>query len=123
MITATASSEINGRLERGDVVVANGSRAMLATACERFPDLLAVNITVPPDILAERLAARGRETEAEIRQRLLRSEQTVFNRQSFLEIDNSGAPEIGGERLVTAICNLREGAIGRSWQAGPIRTA
>lgn len=100
------SSEIDMWLKRGDVVVGNGSRAMLQAAHERYPDLLVVNITVPPEILAQRLAARRRETEDAIRLRLLRSVQVSADGDKVIEIDNSGAPQIGGEYLVKAICNF-----------------
>ncbi|UVK48178.1 phosphonate metabolism protein/1,5-bisphosphokinase (PRPP-forming) PhnN (plasmid) [Mesorhizobium sp. AR07] len=100
------SSEIDIWLERGDVVVANGSRAMLEVARQRYPDLLVVSIIVPPAILAQRLAARGRETKDAIRLRLLRNSQVSVDGERALQIDNSRAPQIGGEHLVQAICNF-----------------
>ncbi|TJW49218.1 MAG: phosphonate metabolism protein/1,5-bisphosphokinase (PRPP-forming) PhnN [Mesorhizobium sp.] len=100
------SSEIDIWLERGDVVIANASRAMLEVARQRYPDLLVVCITVPPAILAQRLAARGRETKDVIRLRLLRNSQVSVDGEKVLQIDNSGAPQIGGEHLVQAICDF-----------------
>ncbi|TIT95734.1 MAG: phosphonate metabolism protein/1,5-bisphosphokinase (PRPP-forming) PhnN, partial [Mesorhizobium sp.] len=43
-----------------------------------------------------------------IRQRLLRSEQQSMEGDDVLQIDNSGAPEIAGERLL-AVLVARDG--------------
>src|ERR1700733_8682480 len=56
----------------GVVVVANVSRAVIAEAAARFP-VRVIEVTAPPRILAERLAVRGRETEADIAARLART--------------------------------------------------
>ncbi|RWK47832.1 MAG: phosphonate metabolism protein/1,5-bisphosphokinase (PRPP-forming) PhnN [Mesorhizobium sp.] len=94
---------IDERLDRGHTVVANGSRAILSGAREKYPNLLAVNVSVSADILAQRLAKRGRESHDAIKNRLLRSDQLSFDRLNVLEIDNSKTLEIGGERLVAII--------------------
>ena len=49
-------------LAQGRDVVFNGSRAALALALVRFPALAVLRISAPSKVLAERLAARGRET-------------------------------------------------------------
>ena len=53
------------------VVIANLSRAVLHEASARYP-LRVLNITAPMEVLAARLAARGRETVADIAGRLAR---------------------------------------------------
>jgi ribose 1,5-bisphosphokinase len=53
------------------VVIANLSRAVLPEASARYR-LRVLNITAPIDVLAMRLAARGRETTADINARLAR---------------------------------------------------
>lgn len=53
------------------VVIANLSRAVLPEAGARYR-LRVLNITAPIEVLAARLAARGRETEADIAARLAR---------------------------------------------------
>lgn len=58
-------------LARGIVVVANVSRAVIAAAAERFP-VQVIEVTAPPDILARRLADRGRETADDVAKRLAR---------------------------------------------------
>jgi len=55
----------------GRVVIANISRAKIAEAALMFPTL-ALEITAPAEVLAARLAARGRETAEDIARRLAR---------------------------------------------------
>lgn len=93
-------SEIDLWLERGDVVVANGSRAVLPDARLRYPQLLVLNVTAPMDVLAKRLVERGRESLESVRQRLIRSEQHRVAGADVLHIDNSGPPEIAGQHLL-----------------------
>ncbi|PYB79399.1 phosphonate metabolism protein/1,5-bisphosphokinase (PRPP-forming) PhnN [Pseudomonas sp. LB-090624] len=65
--------QIDQWLGSGRAVLVNGSRAYLAEARRRYPDLLAVLVEVQPEILRERLLARGRESAEEVEQRLARS--------------------------------------------------
>ena len=53
------------------VVVANVSRGVIADAAARFP-VRVIEVTAPPEVLAARLAARGRESGADISRRLER---------------------------------------------------
>ena len=59
-------------LEAGRVVVANVSRAMVAEAAARF-DTRVIEVTAPADVLARRLAARGREDAVDVARRLSRA--------------------------------------------------
>jgi len=54
------------------VVVVNISRALIAEAAQRFP-VRVIEVTAPPDILARRLAARGRQDAVDVARRLGRS--------------------------------------------------
>jgi len=54
----------------GRMVLFNGSRAALPAAWAAWPALRVVMVTAPVALLAERLAARGRESAAEIAARL-----------------------------------------------------
>ncbi|HES76864.1 MAG TPA: phosphonate metabolism protein/1,5-bisphosphokinase (PRPP-forming) PhnN [bacterium] len=63
--------EINAWLTRGLNVVMNGSRAYLPEAARRYPDnLVPVLVRVPPEVLRQRLQARGRESATQIDERL-----------------------------------------------------
>ncbi len=65
-------AEISSRLEVGETVVANVSRAALRNAAERFSRLHIIEITAPRHLLVARIAARGRESSEEIDLRLRR---------------------------------------------------
>jgi ribose 1,5-bisphosphokinase len=62
-------------LADGDDVIVNGSRAYLETARIIYPALLPVWITVSEQLLRRRLAARGRESAAQIEARLWRNRE------------------------------------------------
>lgn len=61
-------------LDAGHILIANGSRAALPAFREVYGDALkVVLVTAPKEVLAERLAARGRESADSILKRLERS--------------------------------------------------
>jgi ribose 1,5-bisphosphokinase len=59
-------------IEEDAVVVANVSRTVIADAARRFPTRV-IEVTAPSDVLAARLAARARETAADVAARVSRS--------------------------------------------------
>lgn len=65
--------QVDQSLAAGRAVLVNGSRAYLAEARRRYPNLLAVLVQVRPEVLRERLLARGRESAEEVEQRLARN--------------------------------------------------
>ncbi len=79
-------------LGRGRTVVANLSRRSLGDAADAFGALAVVEVTASPEILLERLSARGRETEATITDRLSRQVPVTLpaGSSSYCRIDNSG---------------------------------
>lgn len=77
-------------LASGRDALANLSRAMIGEAGQVFADLHVLHITAAPDVLAGRLAARGRETGADIAQRLARPAPAFPPSIRVTEIDNSG---------------------------------
>ncbi|MEA2738213.1 MAG: ribose 1,5-bisphosphokinase [Acetobacteraceae bacterium] len=58
-------------LARGTVVVANVSRGIIAEAADRYP-VRVIEVTAPPEVLAQRLAGRGREAADDVAKRLAR---------------------------------------------------
>lgn len=89
---------INDRLAVGCNVLVNGSRGYLPEARRRYRTLVPVLLSVQEDALHQRLVARGRETEDQIRRRLNRNAQYIELAKSpsetgILVLDNSGAPE------------------------------
>ena len=91
--------ELENDLQAGRAVVANLSRAVIPALMELYPDTLVVSIIADRDVIAQRLAARGRETSESIQRRLDRS---VGDRlpASTVRIDNSGELSAAGEQFV-----------------------
>jgi ribose 1,5-bisphosphokinase len=88
-------------LARGIVVVANVSRSVIAQAAEEFP-VRVIEVTAPPAILAQRLAARGRETAADVARRLAR-DVPIPSHVERDTIENDTTPEAAADRFVTAL--------------------
>lgn len=82
--------EVHQVLARGQDALANLSRAMLGQAARVFPGLHVLHVTARPEVLAARLAARGREGRAEIARRLARPAPAFPEGLTVTEIDNSG---------------------------------
>ncbi|MGE0652430.1 MAG: phosphonate metabolism protein/1,5-bisphosphokinase (PRPP-forming) PhnN [Alphaproteobacteria bacterium] len=96
--------EIHDWLAGGFAVVVNGSRGCLATAVDRFPSLAPVMVTAPPDVLAERLARRGREPAAAIAARLARSDAlNPVSHPALRVIENSDTVEDGVAALTAVL--------------------
>lgn len=96
-------SALDGDLQAGRTVVANVSRTVLLQARARFLNMRIVSITADPRVLAERLAARGRETAAEISDRLARAEALAVEGDDVIVVRNDGSVEEGVAALVRAI--------------------
>ncbi|MCQ4160240.1 phosphonate metabolism protein/1,5-bisphosphokinase (PRPP-forming) PhnN [Roseomonas sp. GC11] len=92
---------IEADLAAGRVVVANLSRAVLAEAAARYP-LRVLLVTAPREVLAARLAARGRESVAEIALRLSR-EAPLPEGLDVVEVANDSTAEEGAARLLAAL--------------------
>lgn len=86
-------SEIDQWLADGQDVLVNGSRGYLPEARKRYPDLLAVLLTVDQAVLRERLLERRRESLPEIEARLARNAAFTLDAgedPSLVLLDNSG---------------------------------
>ncbi|WP_395004734.1 phosphonate metabolism protein/1,5-bisphosphokinase (PRPP-forming) PhnN [Cypionkella sp.] len=90
-------------LQDGRSVVLNGSRRALAKGLAAYPDLIVLHITVPLPLLAQRLAARGRESLAEITDRLARADTALPQGVRAVEIANDTTPEAGIALLSQAL--------------------
>lgn len=90
-------------LARGGDVVFNGSRAALVAAAAQYPALKVILVTAPADILARRLAARGREDHADIAARVSRAAMDLPAGLSCIEVINDSTPEAGAARLLAAL--------------------
>ena len=93
---------IDRAIENGHVAVANVSRGALPALRQRYVNVAIVEITADPEILASRLAGRGRESRGEILARLART-VACDTTGTAIALDNSGPKEIAGEKLVAII--------------------
>jgi phosphonate metabolism protein PhnN/1,5-bisphosphokinase (PRPP-forming) len=81
--------DIVAALDAGKHVVINTSRTVVDSARRRFASVVVVEVTAAPDVLAHRLAARGREDSADRAARLARSTAVPLAGE-VRRIDNSG---------------------------------
>lgn len=92
--------EIDAWQHMGFSVVVSGSRAHFAAWRSRPDRLVPVLITAPAEILAQRLAARGRENAVAQAERLKRGQILAIDDPDMIVIDNSGPPEIAAAALL-----------------------
>ncbi|MFJ4257884.1 phosphonate metabolism protein/1,5-bisphosphokinase (PRPP-forming) PhnN [Pseudomonas monteilii] len=86
--------QVDQWLAAGKAVLVNGSRAYLPEARQRYPDMLAILVEVKPQVLRQRLLARGRESAEEVEQRLARSARLqALSDPSVHVLDNSTSLE------------------------------
>lgn len=98
-IPASAKAHVGA----GGVAIANGSRAALPSILGSFGHVIVVHVTARPDVLASRLALRGREDAASIEARLRRNLPEPDSSGAWFEIDNSGELATAGEALLSVI--------------------
>jgi ribose 1,5-bisphosphokinase len=99
-------ADIERDLAVNRVVVANVSRAVITAAAEKFV-VRVLEITAPPEILAVRLAARGREDAADIAQRLARAVPLPVG-LDVVTVQNDGTVEQGRARVLAALNRAAE---------------
>jgi ribose 1,5-bisphosphokinase len=64
---------IDDDIRAGRTVIANVSRTVIGAMRRAYADVVVIAITAPPEILAKRLASRGRSSDGKIEQRLGRT--------------------------------------------------
>ncbi|QRZ14583.1 phosphonate metabolism protein/1,5-bisphosphokinase (PRPP-forming) PhnN (plasmid) [Paracoccus methylovorus] len=84
-------------------VLFNASRAVLAQAQARFPDLTVVLVTAPSEVLARRLASRARESGDDQAARLARAGFPLPEGICPRVVMNDGTPEEGLARFLAAL--------------------
>jgi len=91
---------IEDDIRAGRTVVVNASRTVTTEMRRAYTNVVAVLVTAPPDVLAERLAMRARGSDGPIEQRLRRA---VDEAVPDATIVNVGAAEDHARRLVEII--------------------
>lgn len=93
---------IDGDVGAGRTIVANVSRAVVEAMRRGYADVTVVSITAPPDILAERLAARSRSSDGPLSDRLGRVVDDAAARPD-VTITNVGNVEDHARELIRVI--------------------
>jgi ribose 1,5-bisphosphokinase len=96
-------ADIDRHMAAGMAVVGNVSRAAIPQLRERYGNVVVALVTAAPDVLADRLAARGRESREEILRRLSRLSGEAGRVEGAFEIANNGKPDEAGRQLVGLI--------------------
>lgn len=96
------TTELLGPLDQGRCVLVNGSRAHLPTLLAEWPDATVVHISAPPQVLAQRLAARGRETPEAIAARLEREVHLTLP-ANHIAVVNDGSLQAAAQTLVAQL--------------------
>jgi ribose 1,5-bisphosphokinase len=100
-------SAIEQALARGRHVVINVSRAVILQARQRYQPIRVVEVWAPPEALARRLAARARESGAEIAERLARASSIAVEGPDVTRIATTGS---AAESLAKFLEILRKAA-------------
>ncbi|GGI32667.1 phosphonate metabolism protein/1,5-bisphosphokinase (PRPP-forming) PhnN [Bradyrhizobium guangdongense] len=96
--------EINDDIRAGRTVVVNVSRTVISALRRAYANVVVVVITAPPDVLAQRLAARARHSDGNIAERLSRSVDDS-SANADVTILNAGSADYHGRQLVRVIRN------------------
>lgn len=81
---------VRHQLGNGTDCLVNFSRTALAQASEIFPRFVVLNITAQPQTLAQRLAARGRESAEDIAKRLGQADKPLPAGLQVIHLANDG---------------------------------
>jgi ribose 1,5-bisphosphokinase len=98
---------IDTSLKAGKVVAVNVSRTVLDEAMRTYPRLVALLVTAPAALLAERLALRGREDCAAVNRRVARPAPPLPPELRVIEIANAGSFETAARRFSHLLRDIR----------------
>lgn len=96
-------ASVRDEMAAGRHVVANGSRAVIADLARRLDDLVVIEIWAPDEVLAARIAGRGREDGAAITERLARVTPPLPAGIRVVRVANDATPELGIARFIAAL--------------------
>jgi len=101
-----ASAEL--ALHDGCLVIANVSRTILPQAAKRWPNTTVLLITASPDVLATRVAARGRSEDGDVKKRISRSVEPLPSALQCVEIRNEGTLAKASAEFCSALSQIRQ---------------
>ncbi len=93
-------------IAQGEVAVVNISRGVIPEAERLARRVVVVEITAPPAVLAKRLAARGRESEADIAARLAREAALETRTAELVTVSNDRTVDAAAAEFVAVLRGL-----------------
>jgi len=96
-------SSVDHDIRAGRCVVCNVSRTAIALARTRYRSVVVVHVTAPEHVLQARLASRGRTSDGNHADRIMRGATVGQGLDADVVIDNVDAPQAGIDRLVDII--------------------
>jgi ribose 1,5-bisphosphokinase len=96
-------SAIDADIRCGRSIVCNVSRTIIGPARTRYASVVVVLVTAPRDVLASRLASRGRSSDGSPADRIARSSAVGQGVEPDIVIHNVGRPDDGVRRLLEII--------------------
>jgi ribose 1,5-bisphosphokinase len=93
---------IEDDIRAGRTVVANISRTVMDALRRTYANVTVVSITAPPEILAERLAVRARDSDGKIEDRIRRTVNDATAKPEIV-ISNVGSADANASRLIQVI--------------------
>ncbi len=99
---------IETALGQGRHVVVNVSRSVIPEARQRYQPIHVVEAWAPPEVLAERLADRGRESDDETEQRLSRASPVEVEGPDVTRIRTSGTVAESLEKFLVILRALAQ---------------
>lgn len=102
---------IQAELAAGRTVIANVSRGVIGRAEALGVPVVVLNVTAAPEILAERIARRGRESAADIAARLKREAPLTVTTARLIEVRNESTLAAGAMAFLAALAEARGRAV------------
>ena len=102
--------EVCDAIEGGTSAVVNVSRGVVAEAETLFAQVVVINVTADRSTLRDRLAARGRESPRNVRQRLQRTVSPRPRRSALISICNDGDLSVAADAFCAVILGYITGA-------------
>jgi ribose 1,5-bisphosphokinase len=90
-------------IDAARTVVCNASRTMIGAVRNRYANVVIVLVTAPPEVLAQRLAARERVSDGSVAARLRRVDVESGRFWPDVIINNVAEPAIGARKLLDAV--------------------
>lgn len=95
-------ASMDQEIATGCIAICNMSRGVIAQARARYANVSVVLVTAPVDVLEARLAARRRDSDGSVKQRIARS-ASISAFEPDVVIHNDGTAEVGARSLVDVI--------------------